>query len=193
MLSQFLHEQLEIAFNFGIPKPEMPESITQNLNPEFKLRSYQEDAFASFIHYYNNDLPGKEKPLHLLFNMATGSGKTLIIAGLILYLYEKGYRNFLFFVNSTNIIEKTKDNFRTQVRQADQNSRDVQMADIEQNIVRAAIARNPFFSFASLRQYFPHLTSVREFITSKNYLGGLAITFKGNLAILIIFRLITRL
>lgn len=43
--------------------------------------------------------------------MATGSGKTLIRAGLILYLYEKGYRNFLFFVNSTNIIEKTKDNF----------------------------------------------------------------------------------
>ncbi len=112
MLEQFLHEQLEIAFNFGIPKPEMPDGITQNLNPEFELRPYQEDAFASFIHYYNNDLPGKEKPLHLLFNMATGSGKTLIMAGLILYLYEKGYRNFLFFVNSTNIIEKTKDNFR---------------------------------------------------------------------------------
>ena len=43
--------------------------------------------------------------------MATGSGKTLIMAGLILYLYEKGFRNFIFFVNSTNIIEKTKDNF----------------------------------------------------------------------------------
>ena len=111
MLEQFLHEQLEIAFNFGIPKPEMPDSITQNLNPEFELRPYQEDAYASFIHYFNNDLPNKEKPLHLLFNMATGSGKTLIMAGLILYLYEKGYRNFLFFVNSTNIIEKTKDNF----------------------------------------------------------------------------------
>ena len=111
MLEQFLHEQLEIAFNFGIPKPEMPESIAQNLNPTFELRPYQEDAYASFIHYFNNDLPGKENPLHLLFNMATGSGKTLIMAGLILYLYEKGYRNFLFFVNSTNIIEKTKDNF----------------------------------------------------------------------------------
>jgi type III restriction enzyme len=43
--------------------------------------------------------------------MATGSGKTLIMAGLMLYLYEQGYRNFLFFVSSTNIIEKTKDNF----------------------------------------------------------------------------------
>ena len=29
----------------------------------------------------------------------------------MLYLYEKGYRNFLFFVNSDNIIKKTKDNF----------------------------------------------------------------------------------
>ena len=43
--------------------------------------------------------------------MATGSGKTLMMAGLILYLYEKGYRNFLFFVNSSNIIDKTRDNF----------------------------------------------------------------------------------
>ena len=111
MLEQFLHEQLEIAFNYGVPKPERPCSIAQNLNPEFELRPYQEDAYASFVHYFNTDLPGKEKPIHLLFNMATGSGKTLIMAGLILYLYEKGYRNFLFFVNSTNIIEKTKDNF----------------------------------------------------------------------------------
>jgi type III restriction enzyme len=42
--------------------------------------------------------------------MATGSGKTLVMAGLMLYLYEKGYRNFLFFVNSNvnaNIIINT--------------------------------------------------------------------------------------
>jgi type III restriction enzyme len=43
--------------------------------------------------------------------MATGSGKTLVMAGVILDLYEQGYRNFIFFVNSSNIIEKTKDNF----------------------------------------------------------------------------------
>ncbi|MDE0018358.1 MAG: hypothetical protein OXU51_19405 [Candidatus Poribacteria bacterium] len=49
MLEQFLHEQLEIAFNFGVPKPEMPSSITQNLSPAFELRPYPEDAYASFI------------------------------------------------------------------------------------------------------------------------------------------------
>jgi len=35
----------------------------------------------------------------------------LLMASLILFLHKKGYRKFLFFVNSTNIIEKTKQNF----------------------------------------------------------------------------------
>ena len=43
--------------------------------------------------------------------MATGSGKTVLMAALILDLYRRGYRNFLFFVNSAQIIEKTKENF----------------------------------------------------------------------------------
>ncbi len=111
MPEQFLYERLTNAFEFGVPKPEMPESITQNLSPAYELRPYQVEAFVRFIHCLNKDFPGKRNPLHLLFNMATGSGKTLIMAGLILYLYEHGYRNFLFFVNADNIIEKTKDNF----------------------------------------------------------------------------------
>jgi len=61
--------------------------------------------------YIGNNFDGKQQRPHLLFHMATGSGKTLIMAGAILYLYEQGYRNFLFFVDSTNIVEKTKDNF----------------------------------------------------------------------------------
>lgn len=43
--------------------------------------------------------------------MATGSGKTVIMALNILYYYSQGYRNFLFFTNQTNIISKTKINF----------------------------------------------------------------------------------
>ena len=109
MSERFLYQRLADVFKLGVQKPEMPESITQNLNPALPLRLYQEDAFAYFIHYFN--LPDKEIPVHLLFNMATGSGKTLMMAGLILYLYEKGYRNFLFFVNSETIIKKTEDNF----------------------------------------------------------------------------------
>lgn len=111
MPEPFLYEQLDTLSQWGNIKKEIPQSVAQNLNPKYELRPYQVDAFARFIHCYKNDFPNKTYPLHFLFNMATGSGKTLIMAGLILYLYEQGYRNFLFFVNSTNIIEKTKDNF----------------------------------------------------------------------------------
>jgi type III restriction enzyme len=95
-----------------IAKTNIPQSITDNLNPKFPIRPYQKEAFQRFIIF--NQEPFDEKPslpYHLLFNMATGSGKTMIMAGLMLYLYEKGYRNFLFFVNSSNIIKKTQDNF----------------------------------------------------------------------------------
>lgn len=91
-------------------KKDIPECIENNLNPRLELRPYQIEAIARLIHYFE-EYPGRKKPTHLLFNMATGSGKTLLMAASILYLYSKGYRNFLFFVNSTNIIEKTRDNF----------------------------------------------------------------------------------
>lgn len=111
MPDQFLYETLDAVSSMGFLKKEMPDSVRLNLKPKYELRGYQIEAFVRFFHCYKYDFPNKSFPLHFLFNMATGSGKTLIMAGLILYLYEQGYRNFLFFVNSTNIIEKTKDNF----------------------------------------------------------------------------------
>lgn len=109
----FLYEILLQEFGRrAIAETEIPITIADNLKPDFELRPYQIEAFQRFIRYYTESFTGKQPgPYHLLFNMATGSGKTLIMAGLILYLYEKGYRNFIFFVNSNNIIQKTKDNF----------------------------------------------------------------------------------
>jgi len=96
----------------AIAQVTVPNHITDNLKPGFGQRPYQIEAFQRFILCDSEDFEGKPKrPFHLLYNMATGSGKTLIMAGLILHLYQKGYRNFLFFVNSNNIIQKTKDNF----------------------------------------------------------------------------------
>ena len=116
MNNQMLDQTLNILSEEGYLDKQMPQSITQNLNPKFELRPYQVEAFARFIHCLHKGISGNPlpKPLELFFNMATGSGKTLIMAGLILYLYEQGYRNFLFFVNADNIIEKTKDNFLNQ-------------------------------------------------------------------------------
>lgn len=84
--------------------------IVQNLNPNFELREYQKEALGRFDFYFNG-YQRRQFPAQLLFHMATGSGKTLIMAANILYLYRLGYRNFIFFVNSTNIIAKTWDNF----------------------------------------------------------------------------------
>lgn len=107
----FLHEILKSYFGEReIKRTTVPNHITDNL--KFGQRPYQIEAFQRFILCDSEDFEGKPKrPFHLLYNMATGSGKTLIMAGLMLHLYQKGYRNFLFFVNSNNIIQKTKDNF----------------------------------------------------------------------------------
>jgi len=104
--NKWLCDKLDTAKELGVLTQflDIPRFITENINPNFELREYQKEAFARFFYYFNQ-YPNKEYPIHLLYNMATGSGKTLIMAGLILYLYEKGYRNFLFFVNSKTIID----------------------------------------------------------------------------------------
>ena len=105
----FLYEQLDTLRDFG-SYAEIPTYIQENINPSFTLRPYQISAFENFITYFENDKMCR-KPTQTLFHMATGSGKTMIMAGLMLYLYKKGYRNFLFFVNLSNIVRKTKENF----------------------------------------------------------------------------------
>ncbi len=76
-------------------------------NLRFAPRPYQVAAFKKWQQY----LQHPDRPVQLLFNMATGSGKTYLMAALMLDLYLRGYRDFIFFVNSTNILEKTRDNF----------------------------------------------------------------------------------
>ncbi|MBR1592490.1 MAG: DEAD/DEAH box helicase family protein [Ruminococcus sp.] len=103
----FLYEKIDALREYG-SSAVLPSCIPENLNPNFELRPYQKQAFENFItHFESNNRP---KPAQVLFHMATGSGKTLIMAGLMLYLYKQGYRNFLFFVNLSNILEKTKEN-----------------------------------------------------------------------------------
>ena len=105
----FLYEKLDTLREIGAVT-EIPPYIQENISPRFELRPYQIGAFENFITYFENDKMCR-KPTQTLFHMATGSGKTMIMAGLMLYLYKKGYRNFLFFVNLSNIVNKTKENF----------------------------------------------------------------------------------
>lgn len=110
MEKQFLYETLDVAKKIGI-SINFPEIIKSGLSKRISLREYQIDAFTNFALYFENDNLRENNQVHTLFHMATGSGKTVIMAGLILYLYTKGYRKFLFFVNQTNVLEKTIDNF----------------------------------------------------------------------------------
>ena len=110
MNEQFLYQKVDVLKEEAI-SIDIPEIITKGLSKKIILREYQIETFKSFLVYYENDKLKKNKQVHTLFHMATGSGKTVIMAGLILYLYTKGYRKFLFFVNQTNILEKTIENF----------------------------------------------------------------------------------
>ncbi|RUO35701.1 DEAD/DEAH box helicase family protein [Aliidiomarina sanyensis] len=109
-MSQTLNEQIDAVAKFGMLKADIPDDITTNLASNIKLRPYQRAAIERWL-FYIDKYDGRPKAPHLLFHMATGSGKTVLMATLILDLYRRGYRNFLFFVNSAQIIEKTKENF----------------------------------------------------------------------------------
>jgi len=83
----YLYNEIELYKKF-FDKKDIPDVIKNNLSKKIILRNYQNDAFSNFISYYEDEKLFKNKQIHTLFHMATGSGKTVIMAGLILYLYE---------------------------------------------------------------------------------------------------------
>lgn len=109
MSDKILHKKIEDSFNtLFITPPEVPSYLEENLSHE--LRPYQKNALSQFIYTQESNVADISYN-HLLFHMATGSGKTLVLAATMLYLYrEKNKQNFVFFVNSDAIIKKTKDN-----------------------------------------------------------------------------------
>jgi type III restriction enzyme len=103
-----LHDEIQTLEKHGVIKADVPKGVKANLAPAIALRPYQERAISRFVWKMDQERDG---PAHLLFHMATGSGKTVIMAATMLHLYEQGYRDFLFFVNASQIVEKTKANF----------------------------------------------------------------------------------
>ena len=112
MSSLALYQEIENAIDFlkqrNLFNSNIPKVITDNIKQP--LRPYQINALENFIFYNSDPIYKKIENKHLLFHMATGSGKTNIIASSMLYLYDQGYRDFIFFVNTQNIITKTKAN-----------------------------------------------------------------------------------
>ncbi len=108
-----LYEQINVEKkSFKKKQPEalkIPAYILNNLKHSFF--PWQSEALENLFYYENPWSQLKTQPTYLLFHMATGSGKTLVMAATILYYYKRGYRYFLFFVNRNNIIDKTENNF----------------------------------------------------------------------------------
>lgn len=107
-LGDFLFNQIEndSAYRIWERAYIIPEYISDNLSKS--LREYQVRALKHFIWLFEHD---RAKAKHLLFNMATGTGKTLVMAATVLYLYAQGYRKFLFLVHQIQILDQAKKNF----------------------------------------------------------------------------------
>ena len=107
---EYLYEKLNIEKNairkYAPDVIAIPKYISDNL--KYSFFDWQREAFENLL---LNEEEHKQFPTHLMFNMATGTGKTLLMAGAILYYYKQGYRNFIFFVNQNNIVDKTENNF----------------------------------------------------------------------------------
>lgn len=85
-----------------------PDYIKHNL--KHQLRDYQKQSLYN-LNYTQKDANVASRFNQLLFHMATGSGKTDVMAANMLYFYhEFGYQNFLFVVNTNAVIAKTREN-----------------------------------------------------------------------------------
>lgn len=85
-----------------------PDYIKHNL--KHQLRDYQKQSLYN-LNYTQKDDHVASRFNQLLFHMATGSGKTDVMAADILYFYhEFSYQNFLFVVNTNAVIAKTREN-----------------------------------------------------------------------------------
>lgn len=95
---------------------EVNKELGNILNEKIELREYQKEALGRFFYYYEDKKMPLENAIHLLFNAATGSGKTVLMAYIMYYLNNVGsqeniYSNVIFLVHSTAILNKTKANF----------------------------------------------------------------------------------
>ncbi|HFR3838224.1 TPA: DEAD/DEAH box helicase family protein [Streptococcus suis] len=105
----FIYETYDTVSRSGFKdfRADLPDYLMKNL--KYPLRPYQQEAIGRYLHYKTDN--NRVIPEQVLYNMATGSGKTLLMAAIILEKYQQGERNFIFFVNNDNILTKTKDNF----------------------------------------------------------------------------------
>jgi len=126
MLKNFYqHLMKDINFSYSLENFESSqinnfEFVNKNLF--FPMRDYKQEALFALQYFLNlsndnyfkkeliEDIDGKKIPF-LGFEIATGAGKTSMIGSNMLYLYKKGYRDFMIITPNTFIYDKTIKNF----------------------------------------------------------------------------------
>lgn len=120
-------QQYKIIVGSSSPKTIKNFDKTQYLL-KFPLRPYQVEALSAFQLFWkdgfdsrslkqatvqsNKNSEGKDVTWNKIgFEMATGSGKTLLMGATILDLWHKGYRDFLILTPNTILFDKTVENF----------------------------------------------------------------------------------
>lgn len=120
-------QQYKIAVGSASPKTIMNYGKIQNLL-KFALRPYQIEALSAFQLFWKDGFDSrslKQKTLQqgrddegkvvgwykVGFEMATGSGKTLLMGAAILDLYYRGFKDFLILTPNTILFDKTIENF----------------------------------------------------------------------------------
>jgi len=108
--------------------PESIKNYNNIIKPlRFPLRPYQLEALRAFQLYYEDDFDSKslkKKTINSIadngktfewpqigFEMATGSGKTLLMGAIIMDLLGRGHKDFLIFTPNTILFDKTINNF----------------------------------------------------------------------------------
>src|SRR5690625_5824114 len=80
-MAQFLYEKLSLLEELDELVP-LPPYIADNLAEHIKLREYQERGLRYFLTYLAHDKLRPDHSVQALFHMATGSGKTVMMAAL---------------------------------------------------------------------------------------------------------------
>lgn len=120
-------QQYKIATGSASPKTIENYNKTQHLL-KFGLRPYQVEALSAFQLFWKDGFDSrslKQKTIQesknddnktvqwhkVGFEMATGSGKTLLMGATVMDLWHKGYRDFLILTPNTILFDKTVENF----------------------------------------------------------------------------------
>ncbi len=120
-------QQYKIAVGSASPKTIENYDKTQHLL-KFALRPYQIEALSAFQLFWKNGFDSrslKQKTIQeaktdndkvvqwhkVGFEMATGSGKTLLMGAVIMDLWQRGHKDFLILTPNTILFDKTVENF----------------------------------------------------------------------------------